>query len=118
MAHVMYRMNSAAGPYQMFGGTLLEGIVFDAESPRDCSTVDSSRGGGRDSAQSAEDPHAGVAATYYEELPPSQFHQPHKHAVRVAWFFQYGETFHGPRSLSHSHTLAHPHTPHSLTPIT
>jgi hypothetical protein len=68
---LLQRIEHAAGPYQMFGGTLLEGITFQAT------------GGGAGGGS--------LAATYHEEQPPAYFHEKYADRVRLVWFFEYGE---------------------------
>lgn len=98
LRQLLYRIDNAAGPYQMFGGTLLEAIVLQP------------RGSGED-----------LIATYYEELPPSYFHERFKDNVRIVWYFEYGHSIHGPEWLYDSNvgatepaqaehsTFLHPH---------
>eukprot|EP00928_Gymnodinium_smaydae_P079263 TRINITY_DN63233_c0_g1_i1.p1 TRINITY_DN63233_c0_g1~~TRINITY_DN63233_c0_g1_i1.p1 ORF type:complete len:725 (-),score=72.26 TRINITY_DN63233_c0_g1_i1:39-2168(-) len=87
LEYIHYRWSAAAGPYQMFGGTLLDGVVFVQDNDETCSA---------DTSCESATPLRGL---YYEEMQPSYFHGKFATHYRLVWQFEYGEGFHGPHVL-------------------
>jgi len=110
--HMLNRINVAAGPYQMFGGTLIDGIVLNrriAESDK-----------GSNGACDAKGKPLPLVATYYDEMPPSHFFRSFSESHNIVWHYKYGKNFSGPgviegdnvgsEDIAHAHfsTFLHP----------
>jgi hypothetical protein len=72
-ARLLNRIHTAGGPYEMLGGSLLDGVVFHTAG----------KGASSDSL------------TYYEDMPHDMFHQRFKAEPRLTFAFHFG--YHGTR---------------------
>jgi len=101
LAKFLHRWANTAGPYHMFGGTLLDGAVFKREL----------KGKQLTCLKPVNDPNCvekhSITAEYFEEMPSSLMFEKCTNHTCLIWYFRHGRDFKGPGVLESTQFTTH-----------